>query len=223
MAEHYQQQRYRNFHLYRNLHFTHCTLGLQYYTLHLSLGKNYASMTFCDAIFEVFITAIGIYAGLHFTIKHERNKERLKFNDERKKILKELLESLQANNHLLAQITDKHFNHSQLPSFSLDTVALAFVTLNARKYLPEDTEWAQKYNGLRFELDHINRKIDWLYIFNVVHFPSSEIVQQLQKSDESIFKSLTERCASEFENLKLLITNTQKTLGEAIATLERFV
>lgn len=105
------------------------------------------------------ITVVGAFIGVWLGLFYGRRESRRKFVEERADILKALLYSLRENHKYIEQIEVLHFPQGQLPTFPLDTVALAHVSLNARRYLPVGTNWAERYNKLRFELDHINRKI----------------------------------------------------------------
>ena len=120
------------------------------------------------------------------------------FREERADILKALLGSLNKNVHYIKQMEDLHFPRGETPTFPFDTVALAHTTLHARKYLPKGTNWAEHYNGLRFELDHINRK---LLMYHIAPKPAHE----------------------ELNAIKGLITNVKGILESEIHTLSKFI
>ena len=110
------------------------------------------------------MTLIGAWVGVFLGIRQSKRIEGIRFAEERSDILNALLYSLEENHKYIEQIENLHFPANEIPSFPLDTVALAHVPLNARKYLPKGTNWAERYNKLRFELDHINRKFLLFYI-----------------------------------------------------------
>lgn len=122
----------------------------------------------CVFITQILIpltmTLIGAWVGVWLGIRHSKRIEKIRFAEERSDILTALLYSLEENHNYIEQIENLHFPSDEIPSFPLDTVALAHVSLNSRKYLPEGTSWAERYNKLRFELDHINRKFLLFYI-----------------------------------------------------------
>jgi len=105
------------------------------------------------------MTLIGAIIGSYIGIYLARRDSTAKFKKERDDILKALHNSIDNTLGHIEQIENLHFGSDQIPSFPLDTVAMSYITLTARKYLPEGTDWAQHYNGMRFELDHINRKL----------------------------------------------------------------
>jgi len=160
----------------------------------------------CEFILSVFLTVCGAFLGALIGIKFTKQIEDQKFNISRKDTLKALLESLEKNKNYITQIKTLHFPNNQLPTFPLDTVALAYVALNAAKYLPNDTNWAAKYNGLRFELDHINRKVLMTYI-SANHNLDAQHNKQVNEFNQN------------FLGLNQLILNTETTLDREIETL----
>jgi hypothetical protein len=83
-------------------------------------------------------TLVGVWLGIFFANRSERER----FEEERSEVLKALLYSLKENHKYIVQIEDLHFPAREMPSYPLDTVALAHVSLNARKYLPKGMNWA---------------------------------------------------------------------------------
>jgi hypothetical protein len=110
------------------------------------------------------MTLVGAWVGVWLGIREANRQECIRFIEERSDILKALLYSLDENHKYITQIENLHFPANQMPSYPMDTVALGHVSLNARRYLPKGTDWAQRYNKLRFELDHLNRKIMIFFI-----------------------------------------------------------
>lgn len=160
------------------------------------------------------MTILGSFLGAWIGVWISNRDARRKFEKERADILKALLNSLKTNHDYLEQVTNLHFENSQVPTFELDTVALAHISLNARKYLPEGTNWSERYNKLRFELDHINRKILMFYIraVNYMDFP--------QEFDNSSGSPTLYAHQQSFNGLRELIDRTKESLKSEIETLE---
>ena len=179
-------------------------------------------MDFCQILISLVITVFGAFLGFSIGVIHQRDQEEKRFQETRKDILKALLASLEGNQKYINQIKTLHFPSRRLPSFPLDTVALAHVALNARRYLTEGTDWAERYNGLRFELDHINRKAMMFHILSTSHH-SHHICQNEKASgsdNTSGQKAVCEICQKEFAGLVELIDETQKKLQREIEILQ---
>jgi hypothetical protein len=138
------------------------------------------------------------------------------YSPSRKASLKALLESFEQNLQYLKQITDLHLPNQQLPSYPLDTVALAQFTFSAIPYLPADTTWPQRYNKLRFELDHLNRKILMLYI-DLATTTCGGIPPETSSPSPSPHPSL-----ANFQGVIQLIASSQKLLESEIEVLKKF-
>lgn len=141
-------------------------------------------------------TGIGAIAGAWIGAWFATLDARRNFKEERADILKALLGSLNKNVHYINQMEGDNFPKGEIPTFPFDTVALAHITLHSRKYLPKGANWAEHYNGLRFELDHINRKL-LMYSFN--------------------------KQPDQLNSIKTLITDVKSTLESEIDTLSKVI
>ena len=78
-----------------------------------------------------------------------------------------LVSSLKRNSEYIDQMFTVEFPEELYPSYPLDTVALALINFDARHILPANTNWPATFNTLRFQMDHINRKLLFNYWSNV--------------------------------------------------------
>jgi hypothetical protein len=179
-------------------------------------------MTLCQAIWDILLTAVGVFLGYVVAVRYERSKAERESKARRGELLSDLKISPKNNLGYLNQITDLHFQKGELPSFPLDTVALAYIALNARRFLPDNTDWGERYNKLRFELDHINRKVEVLLHSASILLPTVESHLLYDGKDGVLYKSIVQMMSSEFANLKILIENTKTMLKTEIETLDRF-
>ncbi|MCB1094452.1 MAG: hypothetical protein KDN22_02635 [Verrucomicrobiae bacterium] len=113
---------------------------------------------------DIIITILGSILGAFIGVWLSNCSARKRFKEEREDILNALLESIHKNIGLINQIENLHLPNNEMPTFPFDTASFGYIALSARRYLPKGTNWSKKYNGLRFELDHINRKI-LVYLF----------------------------------------------------------
>lgn len=109
-------------------------------------------------------TILGAFFGAWLGAKQATKQLEEQNKTDRDHTLEALLSSFECSLDHIEQIEETHFANDEIPTFQLDTVAMAHFALASRNYLPENTIWADYYNGIRFELDHINRKILMFHI-----------------------------------------------------------
>lgn len=116
-------------------------------------------MTFCSALFDILVTAVGVAVGYWIAVAYDRKKTKNEFNEAHNLSMNALVSSLKTNSKYIDQMFTVEFANGCFPSYPLDTTALALINFGARPYLPENTDWPDKFNRLRFEMEHINRRI----------------------------------------------------------------
>ena len=110
-------------------------------------------------VWDVFLSAIGVVIGYFAALNYDRTKTQNAFLEAHKLSMNALVSSLKRNSEYIHQMFTVEFPAGFYPSYPLDTVALALINFGARPILPSNTEWPAKFNVLRFEMDHINRKL----------------------------------------------------------------
>jgi hypothetical protein len=108
---------------------------------------------------DIVVSAVSVFIGFKLGVWHETKKEKKLERQKRQELLRELSKTLNDNLGYLEQITNLHAPKKEIPTFFLDTVWLHYFTSSASHFIPEVSGYREKYNKLRFELDHINQKI----------------------------------------------------------------
>lgn len=125
---------------------------------------------FWDKGIDVGLTLISVAAGYWLAIRLDRRSRAAQESRRRTELLRELKKSLEQNLKYLDQITDYHFPRNEWPTFNLDTVWLHYFASNVCIEIPDTSKYRDQFNRLRFELDHINNKINLVYVLH----PQSE-------------------------------------------------
>jgi hypothetical protein len=120
---------------------------------------------------DVVLAALGVWIGYKLALSADAKQRQLDQTTRRKELLQQLLASLEQNLKYLNQITGLHFKRGELPTFHLDTTWLHYFTSTVCLDIPSVSKYREAYNNLRFELDHINRKLDLLFFMA----PSEEL------------------------------------------------
>jgi len=159
--------------------------------------------TLGSVLWDLALAALGAYIGFRLGVNHSQNEGSRIESSNRTAALNNLATSLRQNSASMNQMLTEEFPKSQCPSYPLDTVALAMITFDAVKFLPQGTKWANQYNKLRFELDHINRKLLMCFL--------TARIRELQGAQ-----------SDEWAAVMKLIETTKVHVDEALAELESF-
>ena len=138
-----------------------------------------------EYLFNIVLTIVSVAAGFILATLYERSQSEKAFKARRTELLTDLKTSLQENLRLLNQITDLHFPKGELPSFTLDTALLHFVSANVRQFIPSHVNLREEYNKLRFELEHINTKFEILRMYDAVASSTLPLIDGLLSSNET--------------------------------------
>lgn len=178
-------------------------------------------MTLCSAIWDVILAAIGVFVGFRMGILYDQKKSHELEKEGRKIALNNLVESLKENSRYIRQMFEIEFPNRLYPSYPLDTVALSMITFDVSRFLGGDTGWNKRYNKLRFEMDHINRKL-------LINFMSGAAVipEEIRKQSEMFAREETPKpdlapSHALFGVVGLLLA-TKRDVDAAIAELARF-
>ena len=134
-----------------------------------------------DKGIDLTITIISLFIGFKLGVSYETRTKAKEEKEKRQALLSELSKSLDDNLKLLNQITDEHVPRQEAPTFHLDTAWLHYFTSSASLLIPEVSGYREKYNRLRFELDHINNKINLAHLFGF-WFVQLSIVPHVEKA-----------------------------------------
>ena len=148
-----------------------------------------------DKSIDIVITGISLFAGFKLGVWHEKRIKYAEEKSRRKELLSELSKSLDDNLVYLNQITDLHVPKQEIPTFHLDTAWLHYFTSSAALLIPEVSGYREKYNKLRFELDHINHKITLATHLGFPFFqshiiPHVEQAKQWIQEEQEVLKKL---------------------------------
>jgi hypothetical protein len=118
-------------------------------------------MTFCEILFNVGLTGGSVAAGYLLAVEYDRDKTKKEFIKSYNLSMNALVASLRSNSRAIHQMFDIEFPAGTYPSYPLDTQALALIVFGASPYLSEttNTNLSEKFNSLRFEMEHINRRL----------------------------------------------------------------
>ncbi|HEY5813384.1 MAG TPA: hypothetical protein VIT23_12125 [Terrimicrobiaceae bacterium] len=105
------------------------------------------------------LTAVGVFLGYLIAVTYDRRKTERIFKEGYTRAMNALVSSLKTNSDYINQMFTVEFPRNCYPTYPLDTVALSFINFDARPYLPTNTTWPERFNKLRFEMDHINRRL----------------------------------------------------------------
>lgn len=164
-----------------------------------------------DKGLDVVLAAVGIIIGYRLALAADARQRLLHQTTRRKELLQQLHTSLEQNLKYLDQITGLHFKRGELPTFHLDTTWLHYFTSTVCLDIPAVSKYRETYNHLRFELDHINRKLDLLFFMaptdDIQPAPAPLTPEQLH------FMELFHSTAHHVETIK-------KELADEIAVLQ---
>jgi len=146
-----------------------------------------------DIVLMIVSVALGYFLGVTADARLRANQERLR----RHELLRELINSLKQNVQYLDQITNHHIPRGEWPTFHLDTVWLHYFVSTVWLDIPAFSKYRDEFNRLRFELDHINNKIDLVFM---MHPGSSG--GDLEKPTMDIMKSTFQHIQHVREQLK---------------------
>ena len=138
-----------------------------------------------DKGIDLIITAISIFIGFRLGVSYETRTKAKEEKEKRQALLSELSKSLDDNLKLLNQITNTHVPEGKTPTFHLDTAWLHYFTSSVSLLIPEVSGFREKYNRLRFELDHINNKITLAHLLGF-SFVQTHIVPHVEQAKEWI-------------------------------------
>lgn len=124
-------------------------------------------MTIWSLIWDVVLMVMGIVIGYVAAIKYDLATSQKSFRQAQERSMNALVSSLKRNSENIDQMFRVEFPEELYPSYPLDTVALALINFDARHILPANTNWPATFNTLRFQMDHINRKLLFNYWSNV--------------------------------------------------------
>ena len=164
---------------------------------------------------------IGIVVGFWVAIRQERKRSDELFQIKQSQVLKDLKKSLEDNLNYLNQITEKHFKNGEFPTFPLDTAFLYYVCTNVREFLPIEENLGTRYNRLRFELEHINQKLDILRNYWIASLPIIECPRLCDGKDDVWRKNIEERGHQLFVSAYKHIEEAKKWTSEEIGILEK--
>lgn len=116
-----------------------------------------------DKGLDIVLAAFGIFIGYRLALRADARQRLQDQTARRKELLQQLHSSLKQNLKYLDQITGLHFKRGELPTFHLDTTWLHYFASTVCLDIPAISKYRETYNHLRFELDHINRKLDLLF------------------------------------------------------------
>lgn len=174
-----------------------------------------------SAIFGVVMMISGALIGFLLSRNHEiKERERI-FKKERNRVMNLLIESLKRNNHYIEQMMTIELPSGAYPSYPLDTVALSFVNFDSYPYFPENAKWAEKFDTLRFELDHINRKFifDYMNRYQIDGSIIKKVYDAFLETGEAHPNVSLIRSHRWLKTIYLLL-GTKKTLNDRIRDLE---
>jgi hypothetical protein len=121
-------------------------------------------MTLCSALWDILLTAVGVFLGYFSAVRYERGISKRSFDASKRLALNSLVASLDKNSSYIHQMFTVEMNVGFYPSYPLDTVALSFANFDSRLFIPEKGNWLERFNSMRFELEHINRKLLFEYV-----------------------------------------------------------
>src|SRR5437773_1511067 len=98
-------------------------------------------MTICSMLWDILLTAIGVFIGYFAAVNFDRKKTKGEFMDSHNLSMNALVSSLKTNSDYIHQMFKVEFPKGLYPSYPLDTVALALINFSARPYLPKNTSW----------------------------------------------------------------------------------
>lgn len=176
-------------------------------------------MTFCSALFEIVITAIGVAVGYWVAVAYDRKKTENEFKKALNLSMNALVSSLKTNSKYIDQMFTVEFANNTYPSYPLDTTALALINFGARPYLPKNTDWPDKFNRLRFEMEHINRRLLMEFICNrALDVNSIKSVYQEYKASGQIPPIVADHTSA----IIALILRCKSALDSQIEELEKY-
>ena len=112
-----------------------------------------------DKGIDLALTIASVVIGFYLGVAHHKEAGLLKERQSRLELLRALLGSLDQNLNYLIQMTDTHMKKGEFPTFYLDTAWLHYFATASSTLIPESSGYRERYNKLRFELDHINNKL----------------------------------------------------------------
>ena len=167
-------------------------------------------MTICEILLNLFFAALSAFLGVVIGVwysKGELAKVRATEKQElRRKLIKAFLFNVERLKQMHAQLVSPP---QEIPDYRLDTESVAHVLFHGRD-LFDDEAWFDRFNWQRFQLVHINAKVDFL----------NEITNLSDISSGSIFER-GELGQRRFASLVNHLRVTQKEILQMISDYEK--
>lgn len=157
-------------------------------------------------------TVIGAFLGFGLALRADHAREQSGREAREAALLRAARDAIQHNLQLLAQLTPILAAVPPMPSFEMDVVILDAVLPQLAERSP-DTDLLAQLNDFRFQLHHINRKLD--HLLHVALAPVQPGVPVLV-ADERLVAALKEIAASVMLTVQNLERSGQQTLLSSI-------
>ena len=128
-------------------------------------------------------TLIGAFVGIGLALRADRARERRARAAQEAALLRAARDAVQVNLKLCAQLKGIIGQNLQVPTFEMD-VGLLDVVLPRLVELSFDTRLLEELNNFRYQLHHVNRKLD--HMLTLSRFPLSNLSEELSKIGGSI-------------------------------------
>ena len=177
-------------------------------------------MTICGALWDIGLTAAGVILGYWVAVGYDRGKTRKAFTEAHNLSMNALVSSLKTNSTYIHQMFTIELPANCYPTYPLDTASLALINFAAWPYLPKNTNWSEKFNRLRFEMEHINRRLLMEFLKGTPIDPNDIQAFYLQYNTNGQIPPLMD--AHPWSGISRLLLACKSAIDEQIQELERF-
>jgi hypothetical protein len=186
--------------------------------------NTFFTMTLEAALWDIGLTSVGVILGYWVAVGYDRRKTRDDFEKAHNLSMNTLVSSLKTNSKCIDQMFTVELGAGLHPSYPLDTTALALINFGARPFLPKNTDWPDKFNRLRFEMEHINRKLLMDFIGKTIHLIpiNTNEIQIAYQRYNATGQTDSPDPNHPWSGTVTLLLRTKKALDEQILELERF-
>ena len=132
---------------------------------------------------DLLATLIGAFVGIGLALRADRAREQRARSAQEAALLRAARDAVNANLALCAQLREILPQGLQVPTFDMD-VGLLDVIVPRLPELSLDTKLLQELNNFRYQLHHVNRKLD--HMLELSRFPLSNLATELAKIAGSI-------------------------------------
>lgn len=167
-------------------------------------------MSICEILLNLFFAALSAFLGVVIGVWYSRGELAKARAAEKIELRRKLIKAFQFNVERLKQMHGQLTSRQQvIPDYRLDTESVSHVLFHGRD-LFDDEAWFDRFNWQRFQLVHINAKVDFL----------NEITNLSDISSGSIFSegALGQR---RFVSLVGHLQVTQKEILQMISDYEK--